>query len=191
MSICGGDRGREAEHETAWHGAGHASCTGADLPVQGTVGGHKGAQPPLAIKPPPFPAPRVGSPSCSLLPPPAAQPSPGRALADKKPVLPEAWNINFDTEKGIFYYPGIFLHLFRDLLTQPPPPAASLFRQLKPTLQLTLLVLPRYRPQRGVFYVGKCLLYPPHSPSIVCMLGAGGVAHEAPQDLPSCSPSLW
>lgn len=72
-----------------------------------------------------------------------------RARADKKPVLPEAWNINFDTEKGIFYYPGIFLHLFRDLPAQPPPPAASLFRQLKPALQLTLLIRPRHRPQRG------------------------------------------
>lgn len=102
--------------------------------------------------PPSFPIQRVGEPK--LLPPflPATQPSPGRALADKKPLLPEAWNINFDTEKGIFYYPGIFLHLFRDLLAQPPPPAASLFRQLKPTLQLTLLILPCYGPRRGVLY---------------------------------------
>lgn len=77
----------------------------------------------------------------------AAQLSPGRALADKNPFLPEAWNINFDTEKGIFYYPGIFLHLFRDLLAQPPPSAASLFRQLQLTLQLDLPMGPLRAPQ--------------------------------------------
>ena len=132
-----------------------------------------------------------------------------RALADKKPVLPEAWNINFDTEKGIFYYPGIFLHLFRDLLAQPPPSAASLFRRLrlKPTLQLTLPSRRATGPTEGVSYVGKCLLYPVRwtthpCPTVVCrcvcvcvcvcvrMPGAGVVTQEALPPGPSCSPHL-
>lgn len=67
---------------------------------------------------------RVQGPCAELVLAAGCPTSPGTALPDKKPVLPEAWNINFDTEKGIFYYPGIFLHLFPDL-DQPPPPAAS------------------------------------------------------------------
>lgn len=37
-----------------------------------------------------------------------------RVRVDKKSVLFEVWNINFDIEKGIFYYLGIFLYFFRD-----------------------------------------------------------------------------
>jgi len=85
-----------------------------------------GARPPLTTEPPTL---RMRRTHLSPPFPTAAQPSPGRVLADENPFLPEAWNINFDTEKGIFYYPGIFLHLFRDLLAQPPHSAASLFRQ--------------------------------------------------------------
>lgn len=33
-----------------------------------------------------------------------------------EPISPKAWNINFNTEKGIFYCVGIFLHLLKILL---------------------------------------------------------------------------
>lgn len=69
----------------------------------------------------------------------AARPLKGKLLSDKKPISPEAWNINFDTERGIFYYLGIFLHLFKNL---PPSPSFSCPMTIKSiiSLQLTLQI---------------------------------------------------
>lgn len=113
---------REVDRAAGDMTLGSTLSTWADPLVQGTP-------PPLTTEPPCPSSALRGEPRLLLPSPPAFQPSPGSALADKKLVLPGARYINFDTEKGIFYYPGIFLHLFRDLLAQPPPRATSLFRQ--------------------------------------------------------------